>query len=345
MGQRLSGNSGKPVSIVIVTHNGLKFLTRCLPSVFRQDYREFEVIVVVNGSTDGTSAWLRQHYPGVKHIENSRNLGYCAATNQGIRQSMGEYIIVLDDDTEMEPGFLAAMVAAAESAEDVGMVASQVLFDHDPTRIDSAGIEVDKAGIAWNRHVGLASTDEPDSCVEVFGSTGAAGLYARKMLDQVGLLDEDFFIYYDDADIAWRGQRAGWRCLYNPAARVRHVHSGTSGKWSSFKTFLLGRNKLWTMIKNYSLGSFLLHLPVILAYELAAVSYGLVVLRDTAALRGRLAALRHIGIPLAKRRAFNRKVRSRPVRLSPVRMPGLAWRMHRIVPADAPPKPSGSSKA
>ena len=341
----MSGSSGKSVSIVIVTHNGLKFLARCLPSVFRQDYPNFEVIVVVNGSSDGTAGWLQERYSQAKLIENSQNLGYCAATNQGIRQSVGEYIIVLDDDTEMDPGFLPAMVAAAESAEDVGMVASQVVFDHDPTRIDSAGIEVDRAGIAWNRHVGLAAAEEPDGWVEVFGSTGAAGLYARKMLDQIGLLDEDFFIYYDDADIAWRGQRAGWRCLYTPAARVRHVHSGTSGKWSSFKTYLLGRNKLWTIIKNYSFGSLLLHLPLIVAYELAAIFYGLLVLRDTAALRGRLAALKAIAVPLAKRRAFNRAVRNRPVRLSPVRMPGLAWKMHRTVPAETPTNPPASSKA
>lgn len=341
----MSGSSNKSVSIVIVTYNGLKFLERCLPSVFRQDYPDFEVIVVVNGSSDGTDGWLQERYPQVKLIKNGQNLGYCTATNQGIRHSQGEYIIVLDDDTEMEPGFLAAMVAAVESAEDVGMVASQVVFDHDPARIDSAGIEVDRAGIAWNRHVGRAAADEPDGWMDVFGSTGAAGLYARKMLDQVGLLDDDFFIYYDDADIAWRGQRAGWRCLYTPAARVRHVHSGTSGKWSSFKTYLLGRNKLWTMIKNYSFGSFLLHLPLIITYELGAVLYGLLVLRDTAALRGRLAALKAIGIPLAKRRAFNRAVNSRPVRLAPVRMPGLAWKMHRTVPAETPANPPASSKA
>lgn len=330
---------------MIVTCEGQRYLARCLPSVLSQDYPAFEVIVILNGSTDRSAQWLRENYPQVILIENSKNVGLCVARNQGIGRSAGEYIIVLDDDTEMEPGFLSAMVAAAESGEAVGMVASQVLFDHDPTRIDSAGIEVDWAGLAWNRHVGLAAANEPVQVVEVFGPTGAAGLYTRKMLNQIGLLDEDYFIYYDDVDIAWRGQQAGWRCLYTPAARIRHIHSGTSGKWSSFKTYLLGRNKLWTLVKNYPAGSLLLHLPLIIAYEVAAILYGLLVLKDTAALRGRLVALGNIRLPLAKRRQFHQAVPIRPVKLVPVKMPQLAWKMHRTVPLEPRQNSSLSPKA
>jgi GT2 family glycosyltransferase len=321
------------VSFVIVSCDGRKFLVRCLPSVFSQDYPAFEVVVVINGSSDGSVEWLQAHYPQIKLIANDENLGYCTGANQGIRQSEGAYVIVLDDDTELQPGFLAAMVAAAESGADVGMAASQILFDHDASRIDSAGIEVDWAGLAWNRHVGLPADGEPTQPIDVFGPTGAAGLYAKKMLDQIGLLDEDYFIYYDDADIAWRGQRAGWRCVYAPAAKVRHVHSGTTGKWSPFKTYLLGRNKLWTIVKNYELRSLLIHLPVIILFEMAAIFYGIFVLRNGAALWGRLAALRKIALPLAKRRQFNQKVqRTRPVKLAPVRSPIGAWKMHRSVP-------------
>lgn len=321
------------VSVIIVSWNGRKFLVRCLPSLFNQDYPAFEVVVVVNGSSDGSVEWLQEHYPQIKLIVNEENLGYCAGANQGICQSEGDYVIVLDDDTELQPGFLAAMVAAAESGADVGMAASQILFDHDASRLDSAGIEVDWAGLAWNRHVGLPAADEPAESIDVFGPTGAAGLYARKMLDQIGLLDEDFFIYYDDADIAWRGQRAGWRCVYAPAAKVKHVHSGTTGKWSPFKTHLLGRNKLWTIVKNYELGPLLRHLPVIILFEMAAIFYGVFVLRNGAALWGRLAALRKIGLPLAKRRQFKQSVhQTKSVKLAPVRSPLSAWKMHRSVP-------------
>jgi GT2 family glycosyltransferase len=187
--------------------------------------------------------------------------------------------------------------------------------------------------MAWNRQVGLPAADEPTDLIDVFGPTGAGGLYAKKMLDQIGLLDEDFFIYYDDADIAWRGQRAGWRCVYAPGARIRHVHSGTSGKWSAFKAYLLGRNKLWTIIKNYPMRALLLHLPVIMMFEIAAILYGLFFLKDTAALRGRLAAIRHITIPLAKRRQFNQTVHTKsPVKLAAVPSLKQAWKMHRSVP-------------
>jgi GT2 family glycosyltransferase len=214
----------------------------------------------------------------------------------------------------------------------VGLVASQVVLDDDPTLLDSAGIEVDWAGVAWNRRVGLPVADEPEEPIDVFGSTGAGGLYVKKMLDQIGLLDDDFFIYYDDADIAWRGQRAGWRCIYTPYARLRHIHSGTSGKWSSFKAYLLGRNKIWTMVKNYPLKSFLLHLPVILFFELAAIFYALIFFKDTAALQGRLSAIRHISIPLAKRKQFNQTVKARPVQLAPVPSLKSAWKKHRSIP-------------
>ena len=320
------------VSVVIVSYNGKKYLIRCLPTLFNQDYPHFEVIVIDNGSTDGLAGWLRADYPQVTLIANGENLGYCTATNQGFAASRGEYIIVLDDDTVLEPGFLSAMVAAAQSADDIGMVASQIVLDHAPELIDSAGIEVDWAGLAWNRHIGQPAADEPTEPVEVFGPAGAGGLYRRRMLDQIGWLDEDYFIYYDDSDIAWRGQRAGWRCVYTPQAKVRHVHSATSGKWSPFKTYLLGRNKLWTMIKNYPFGSFLLHSPIILAYETAAIVYGIFVLRSTAALRGRLAALKRINLPLTKRRQFNRSVPTRPVKLAPIRTPKLAWKLHRTIP-------------
>ena len=320
------------VSVVIVSYNGKKYLIRCLPTLFNQDYPHFEVIVIDNGSTDGLADWLRADYPQVTLIANGENLGYCTATNQGFAASRGEYIIVLDDDTVLEPGFLSAMVAAAQSADDIGMVASQIVLDHAPELIDSAGIEVDWAGLAWNRHIGQPAADEPTEPVEVFGPAGAGGLYRRRMLDQIGWLDEDYFIYYDDSDIAWRGQRAGWRCVYTPQAKVRHVHSATSGKWSPFKTYLLGRNKLWTMIKNYPFGSFLLHSPIILAYETAAIVYGIFVLRSTSALRGRLAALKRINLPLAKRRQFNQSVPTRPVKLAPIRTPKLAWKLHRTIP-------------
>ncbi len=321
------------ISVIVLNLNGQRYLARCLPSLFIQDYPTFEVIVVDNGSTaeDGSVEWLKAHYPQARLIENGRNLGFCLGNNIGVRQSRGEYVILLNNDTELEPGFLTAMVTTAASRADVGMVASQILLDHDPTLLDSAGIEVDGVGMSWNRHLGLPAKDEPLEPQEVFGPSAAAGLYKRAMLDQVGLLDEDYFIYYEDVDLAWRGQRAGWRCLYAPAAKVRHIHSGTTGRWSTFKTYLLGRNKVWTMLKNYPTASLWRNLPLIIIYEKAAILYSLIFLHKTAALRGRLAALKEIPKFLAKRRQFNSTIPTYPVQLAPIKPPRLAWQIHRTI--------------
>ncbi len=323
----------KLVSIIVLNYNGQPYLARCLPSIFAQDYSPFEVIVVDNGSSaeDGSVKWLQAHYPQAKIIENGRNLGFCIANNLGIRQSGGEYVILLNNDTELESGFLSAMVSAADSRADVGMVASQILFDHDPRLLDSAGIEVDWVGMAWNRHLGLPASDEPNQPLEVFGPSAAAGLYKRTMLDQIGLLDEDYFIYYEDVDLAWRGQRAGWHCLYTPMAKVKHIHSATTGRWSSFKSYLLGRNKLRTMLKNYPSQALWRNFPLIIGVECAAVLYGLVFLRKTAALRGRLAAIKDIPKFLAKRNKFNKMIPTFAPQLAAVKTPLLAWKMHRSI--------------
>jgi len=320
------------VSIIVLNLNGQPYLARCLPSVLAQDYPTVEIIVVDNGSTDDSVAWTRAHYPQLKLIENGANLGFCLGNNRGIQAAQGDYIILLNNDTELLPGFITAMVTVAQSAEDVGMVASQILFDHDPTKLDSAGIEVDIAGMAWNRHLGHLVAAEPTQPHEVFGPSAAAGLYKRAMLDQIGVLDEDYFIYYEDVDLAWRGQRAGWRCLYAPAAQVRHIHSGTTGQWPAKKTYLLGRNKVRTMLKNYPTQGLWRNLPIILFFELAAIFYGLIFLHNIAPLQGRLAAMREIPYFLAKRKQFTQTVPTHPIQLTSVKSLPIAWKMHRGIP-------------
>jgi len=319
------------VSIIVLNYNGRHYLERCLPSINAQDYKQVEIIVVDNDSTDDSVNWLQQHHPHITIIQNSENFGFCIANNIGIRQSRGDYIILLNNDTELDSGFLSAMVATANSAEDVGMVASQILFDHDPTRLDSAGIEVDYAGMAWNRHLGLPVADEPTTPIDVFGPSAAAGLYKRAMLNQIGILDEDYFIYYEDVDLAWRAQKAGWRCIYQPQAKVRHIHSGTTGQWPAHKAYLLGRNKLRTMIKNYPTHKLWQHLPLIIFYELAAILYGLLLMRQITPLKGRLMALQELPQYLAKRRSIKQYQRTMAP-LKPAKKPNLAWKMHRGVP-------------
>jgi GT2 family glycosyltransferase len=202
-------------------------LQTCLEALESQTLRDREVIVVDNGSDDGSVSWLREMYPSVRVIENAQNRGFAAPVNQGIEASDSLYVAVLNNDTEPCPGWLAALVAAIESDDQVGMCASKMMFADRPTVINSTGISVDRVAIAWDRRGGEAEDGREVEPVEVFGACAGAALYRREMLQEIGLFDEDFFAYLEDVDLAWRARRLGWRCLYVPTARVLHRHSAT----------------------------------------------------------------------------------------------------------------------
>lgn len=189
------------------------------------------------------------------------------------------------------------------------MVAAKVLYMAPPSLIDSAGIEIDRAGFAWNRYNGQPEELDEREPYEVFGPSAAAALYRREMLDDVGLFDEGFFAYYEDVDLAWRARLRGWRCLYVPTARVYHVHSATSGHGSPFKQYYLTRNKLWTTLKNYPAPALWLRLPTILLYDLMADLYRLILERDASSIRGRLAALGGLPTVLHQRRIIQQQRR------------------------------------
>jgi hypothetical protein len=292
------------VSIVIPTWNGRDFLARCLPAVAAQLGAGGDLAVVDNGSRDGTADWLAQHYPRVRLLRNPTNLGFAVAVNQGIRATTGEFVVLLNDDTTVDAGWLEALIGAARSDPDVGMCACQIRQASAPHLFDSAGIEVDWTGVAWNRWAGEPLDAHPGLEPEpAFVPCGAAALYRRAMLDQIGLFDEDFFAYYEDVDLAWRARRAGWRCLYVPRARVLHVHSGTGRRVPELKRYLIGRNKLWTLVKNYPLNRLWWRWPLILLMD-AGMALGIALReRNAASLRGRWDALRALSRFWRKRTA------------------------------------------
>jgi hypothetical protein len=296
------------VSVIIVNLNGKRYLERCLSTVLAQRYPSFEVVLVDNGSTDGSVALVRERFPEVRVIENGANLGFAAANNIGIRATESPYVATLNNDTWVEPDWLETLVEVMESDPRIGICASKMLFAHRPDVINSAGVCVDFAGIAWDRLGG--SPDPGDGAPEeVFAGCAGAALYRRAMLDEVGLFDEDYFIYLEDVDLAWRARLMGWRCMYVPRSRVYHIYSATAKEGSAFKNFLLGRNKVWTIVKNYPGPHFWLYLPVILIYDLSSIPYSLIARGDTAALRGRLAALRSLPAAWRKRRAIQARRR------------------------------------
>jgi GT2 family glycosyltransferase len=287
---------------VIPNWNGHHLLTACLNSLSGQKYEDFHIVVVDNGSTDGSVELIGQRFPDVSVIENKENLGFATAVNQGIRCSDSGFVATLNNDTEAEPGWLAALVQTTENEPDVGMWASKMLFAERPDVINSAGICVDVAGIAWDCRGGERDNPQESEPMDVFGPCGGAALYRRAMLEEIGLFDEDFFAYLEDVDLAWRGQRAGWRCLYVPGARVLHHHSATGVEGSPFKSFQLGRNKVWLLVKNYPFREMFVYGLIAVLYDWLSVMYAVLIRREVHALRGRLAGLRGVRRMWIKRR-------------------------------------------
>lgn len=280
---------GGHVTVVIVNWNGEGYLERCLSSLRQQTYADFEVLLVDNGSSDGSAALVRERFPEVRLLALERNAGFATGNNLGIRASQGAYVATLNNDTEAEPGWLAALVAGMEVAPRVGMCASKMLFFHQRERINSTGIAVDRLGIAWDRDGGRLDAGAGLALGEVFGPCAGAALYRRELLEETGGFDDGYFYLYEDVDLAWRARLLGWRAWYCPAARVYHVHAGAGTEGSPMKSYLLARNRIWTLIKDYPGPQWYVRLPLIWLYDLLAVGYSLLRRGDAQTLRGRLA--------------------------------------------------------
>ncbi|MFN3979382.1 MAG: glycosyltransferase family 2 protein [Caldilinea sp.] len=333
MTQSETTSSFRGVAVVIVNWNGLMFLPACLLSLSRQTYPNVEIVVVDNASTDGSVAYLEQHHPHVQIIRNTRNVGFAAACNQGIQATSTEFIALLNNDAVAHPQWLAAMVEMMADPV-VGMCACRMLSMHDADVIDSAGIAVDRLGYAWG--IGGGLQDRPENYPaphQVFGPSGGAGLYRRRMLDDIGLFDEDFFAYLEDVDLAWRGQWAGWQCRFVANAIVFHVHSATTARIPHLKGWLLARNRIWMIAKNYPARFLAAYLLLLILSEAGALIYLAHHGRLRSSLRGRLEAVRHIPKMLNKRRQTLRRITDRQmmVRLQPVELPDKLLRRYQFV--------------
>src|SRR5215472_16689624 len=206
------------ISVIVVNWNRCDLLRACLLSLARQTFTDLEVIVVDNGSSDGSAEMVTGEFPAVRLIRNVENRGFCAANNQGFATARGELIALLNNDAEAEPFWLAALAKAFSGNSSIGMAASKILVYADPARIDKAGHLMYPDG--QNRGRGSGETDygQYDSQQETLWPDGCAAMYRKDMLERIGGFDEDFFAYGDDAELGLRTQIAGWRCIYVPDA-------------------------------------------------------------------------------------------------------------------------------
>jgi len=239
------------ISIIIVNWNGRHLLTDCLGSLRTQTYRDYETILVDNGSSDGSAEFVRTQFPEVHLIVLPENRGFAGGNNVGIAAATGQYIALLNNDTKADPDWLSSLVNATASGQHVGMCASKILSHDSPNVIDNTGLLLYWDGLARGRGRLEVDRGQFDHQREVLFPSGCAGLYRKSMLDEIGSFDEEFFAYADDVDLGLRGRLAGWDCVYVPGAVVYHKYSSSSSAYSPMKAFLVERNRIWVLLKYY----------------------------------------------------------------------------------------------
>ena len=238
---------------IVLNHNGRGYVDAAVESLLRQDLEPLEVLVVDNGSTDGSDATLEQRFGArIRLLRAGGNLGFGAGNNLGIRASRAPHVVLLNNDAVAAPGFVRELVSAAEADPRVGMVAAKVL-DGVGRRIDTVGHLLYPDGL--NRGRGRLEPDsgQYDGCHDALFPSGAAALYRRAMLDEVGLFDEAFFLYGDDAELGLRGRLAGWGCALAPRAVAYHHYSRSAGAYSSLKAFHVERNRVLVLLELFPL--------------------------------------------------------------------------------------------
>jgi GT2 family glycosyltransferase len=294
------------VSVIIPNWNGQRFLPVCLEALRRQSYGAHEVILVDNASADDSVAYTRGAYPGVRVECLPRNVGFAGGVNAGIRAARGEYLALLNNDTEADPEWLAALVRALEEHPEIGFAASKMIGFHDRELLDGCGDALSWHMLAYKIGAGQRDAGQYETPRPVFGACAGAAIYRRVLFDTVGLFDEQFFAYYEDVDLSFRAQLAGFRCLYVPTAVVAHIGSATAGKESALFYHLWIRNRIYLTIKNLPLKQALRHAPRLM--EGHARQWGRAMRHGFAreALRAHREALRHLPAMLRKRAAVQR---------------------------------------
>ncbi|MDD3974352.1 MAG: glycosyltransferase family 2 protein [Methanothrix soehngenii] len=292
------------ISVIVLNYNGKGFLNSCLSSLASQTYSDFEVIVVDNGSRDGSPEYIEENYPWVRLAKNDENLGFAGGTNVGIRAAKGEFIITLNNDSRADSRFIEELIKPMADPE-VGVCAAKMLFPDG--RINSAGICISRSGAAWDRGMFEPDRGQYEFVEEVFGACAGAALYRREMLDEIGLFDEDFFLYLEDVDLAFRARLAGWKCLYVPGARVIHHHGGTAGVGSDLAVYYGNRNIVWYPIKDFPFRLLITSLPFIVARNLAVIPYYALRGQGGVILKSKLDALKGVVKMMEKRKDVVRR--------------------------------------
>lgn len=254
------------VTVVIPNYNGIRFLEECLNALYRQeeDTPSFLVLVVDNGSSDGSLELLREKFPQTEVIPLSENTGFCYGVNVGIQHSRTPYVILLNNDTKVYPGFVKALYRAIEGKKDAFSVSARMLMWDKPELLDDAGDGYCVFGWAYSRGKGRPAAEYEKPC-RVFSACGGAAIYRKEIFEKIGYFDELHFAYLEDLDIGYRANLYGYRNYYEPSAQVIHYGSASSGsRYNAFKTELAAANNLYVIGKNMPLLQLIWNLPFLL---------------------------------------------------------------------------------
>ena len=266
-----SVTSDNPVSIIVVNWNRRGLLNDCLCSLTRQSYANYEIILVDNGSSDESARFVKESFPSVTVVELPENRGFTGGNFAGLKIANGKFIALVNNDVRAEPDWLEKLLQPMLDDPDVGICASKLIIDGTQA-IDSAGDGLNTAGVGFNR--GLKMDRKHFSISElIFGACGAAALYRRSMLQEIGFFDDDLFLYDEDIDLSFRAQLAGWKCRYVPGALAHHKGNATSVRLSELHVYYHTRNLEFVWIKNMPAGLMIRLLHHKLIQELAAFGY------------------------------------------------------------------------
>ncbi|PIP73598.1 MAG: hypothetical protein COW89_02290, partial [Nitrospinae bacterium CG22_combo_CG10-13_8_21_14_all_47_10] len=261
------------VSIVVPNWNGMRFVGMCLDSLSQLDFDGHEVIVVDNGSTDGSREMIEEQYPWVRLLKMPDNMGFAIACNEGIKASNAEYIVLLNNDIEVTPDWLRELYEGMERHPECGMGTTKMMFLDNRDVFYNTGDLFHSWSSGGGRGQGEKDIGQYETEEYVFGACAGAGIYRREFFNQVGLFDEDFFIFAEDVDINMRGQLKGLKAVYLPKAKVYHIGTATVGLYSDRYVYLCKRNDIWVFIKNYSLGLYFKYLFSIWKHQFSDIKY------------------------------------------------------------------------
>ena len=252
-------------TVIIPNYNGMKFIENCMKALEKETSTKYHICIVDNGSTDGSRQWVEENCPYAQIIALEENTGFCGAVNAGIKASLTPYVILLNNDTEVEYGFVKALEKALETEKNSFSVSAKMVDMYDKNILDGAGDLYCALGWAFALGKGKSVKDKYTKPQEVFSACGGAVIYKKEILDEIGIFDENHFAYLEDCDLGYRAQIFGYRNYYTPHAVVYHAGSGVSGsRHNEFKVKLASKNSVYLIYKNMPLLQIILNLPLLL---------------------------------------------------------------------------------